>query len=182
MTGSRPISFPQLGANHHDSGYDVSARDSRCSRWCSCAFFKVVSVCHRCALPAAVTYKGQAAVVAHGNLGLVRVDEDPGMPSRAAAALARHYAFMRPPHGLLVYHFHGRQRLGLSRRQHCPGPCFEKSPLRLPAVQSLFARSAGPSWPSTAVSGFGTRCRLGWVPGRPAWAGCPRRRCRRRAW
>ena len=59
------------------------------------------------------TYKWHSAVAAHGNLGLVGVDEDLGVAGRTATALTCHHTFMCPPHGLLVNHLDRRLRLGL---------------------------------------------------------------------
>lgn len=59
------------------------------------------------------TYVWQAAVVADGNLGLVGVDEDPGVSVRTAAAIARHDSVVGPADGLLVDELHGRVGLGL---------------------------------------------------------------------
>ena len=53
------------------------------------------------------THIGQTAVVADGNLGLVCVDEDPGMAVRAAASVTRDDARVRPPDGLLVDEIYG---------------------------------------------------------------------------
>jgi hypothetical protein len=66
-----------------------------------------------------ITYKRQPAVIARRNLGLVRVDEDLGVPGRPAAAVAGHDPVVRPPHGLLVDELDGRVRPGLekTRRQ-----------------------------------------------------------------
>ena len=58
-------------------------------------------------------YKGQTAVVARSNLGLVRVDVDLGMPRWPAAAVAGDDALVRPPHRLLVDELNGRVRLWL---------------------------------------------------------------------
>lgn len=75
------------------------------------------------------TYKGGAAVVARGNLGLVRVDKDARVAGWAAATIAHDDSAVRPRDGLLVHHLHGRQRLGLPwsvsvavARNRCPGP------------------------------------------------------------
>lgn len=55
----------------------------------------------------------QAAVVADGNLGLVGVDEDPGVSVRTAAAITRHNSVVGPADGLLVDELYGRVGLGL---------------------------------------------------------------------
>lgn len=59
------------------------------------------------------TYKRVATVSADGNLGLVRVDKDLGVPSWPTTTIACHNAVMCPPHGLLVNVLHRRVRLGL---------------------------------------------------------------------
>jgi hypothetical protein len=59
------------------------------------------------------TYKRQAAVPARRNLGLVRVDEDPGVSLGPTAAVARHDTVVRPPHRLLVDELDGGIRSGL---------------------------------------------------------------------
>lgn len=55
----------------------------------------------------------QAAVVAGGNLGLVRVDEDPGVSVRTTASITSHDPVVSPADGLLVDELHGRVGLGL---------------------------------------------------------------------
>lgn len=59
------------------------------------------------------TYEWQAAVVADGNLGLVGVDEDPGVTVRTTASIARHNPVVSPADGLLMDELHGRVGLGL---------------------------------------------------------------------
>ncbi len=59
------------------------------------------------------TYKRQPAVVASANLGLVGVDEDPGMSGRAAATVASNGAIVRPRYFLLVDELNGRIGLWL---------------------------------------------------------------------
>lgn len=58
-------------------------------------------------------YKGVSAVVASGNFGLVGVDKDPGVASRAAAAVARHNLVVSPFDRHLVHQFDRSVRLGL---------------------------------------------------------------------
>lgn len=53
-----------------------------------------------------LAYKGSSAVVARGNLGLVSVDKDPWVTSRAAAAIACHNSVVGPGDRHLVYQFH----------------------------------------------------------------------------
>jgi hypothetical protein len=64
-------------------------------------------------LPVMFVCKWQAAVAARRDLGLVGVDEDPGVSGRAAAAVAGNDALVRPADGLLVNHLHGGLGLGL---------------------------------------------------------------------
>ena len=59
------------------------------------------------------TYEWQAAVVAGGNLGLVGVDEDPGVSVRATTSIASHDSVVSPADRLLVDEIHGRVGLGL---------------------------------------------------------------------
>lgn len=58
-------------------------------------------------------YIWDTAVIACCDFGLVGVDEDLRVASRAAAAITGHDAVMRPSDRLLVNHFHSRERLGL---------------------------------------------------------------------
>lgn len=59
------------------------------------------------------TYEWQAAVVADSNLGLIGVDEDPGVTVRTTASIARYNPVVSPADGLLVDELHGRVGLGL---------------------------------------------------------------------
>ena len=65
------------------------------------------------------TYKGQPAVSAGGNLGLVRVDKDPGVASRTTTTVARYDTVVRPPYRLLVDEFDGRVWLWLLSTPKC---------------------------------------------------------------
>lgn len=60
-----------------------------------------------------LAYKGVSAVVASGNFGLVGVDKDPGVASRAAAAIARYNLLVSPLNRHLVHQFDRSVRLGL---------------------------------------------------------------------
>lgn len=59
-----------------------------------------------------VTYEWQSAIVAGGNLRLVRVDKDARVSSRATATIAGYHAVVRPANGLLVDELYG----GVARR------------------------------------------------------------------
>ena len=59
------------------------------------------------------THKWQPAVAARGDLRLVRVDVDPGVSGRAAAAVTGHHLLVGPSDGLSVDELDRRQRLGL---------------------------------------------------------------------
>lgn len=56
------------------------------------------------------TYKGQPAIAARRDLGLVRVDVDPWVSRGAAAPVAGHDPVVRPPNGLLVDELDGGVR------------------------------------------------------------------------
>jgi hypothetical protein len=56
-----------------------------------------------------MTYEGETAVVADGNLGLVGVDEDSWVAGGTAAAIARDYSVMGPADWLLVDEVHRGQ-------------------------------------------------------------------------
>lgn len=89
----------------------------------------------------------QAAVAADSDLGLVCVDEDPGVAGRAAATVASNNAVVRPSHGLLVDEGHRRVRLGLDchvRRVKRHLVTVWKHP---PGDRSQPARSEDRSWP-----------------------------------
>lgn len=59
------------------------------------------------------TYVRQTTVSTGGNLGLICVDENPGVTGGAAAAVASDNTLVRPPNGLLVDELHRRVGLGL---------------------------------------------------------------------
>lgn len=90
------------------SGYESwsAGRDSRCARWCSWAWPVLVwfgygfvpQVCFKTGM----TYKRKTTVCAPADLGLIGVDEDPGVTERAASTVAGNDALVRPANGLLV--------------------------------------------------------------------------------
>jgi hypothetical protein len=51
------------------------------------------------------TYEWKTAVGAPADLGLVHVDEDPGMSKRSTSTIARNYALVCPTNGLLMDEF-----------------------------------------------------------------------------
>lgn len=62
-----------------------------------------------------MTYEGKTAVVAGSNLGLVGVDEDPGVTEGTAAAVTLNNPLLRPAHRLLMDELNGGIRLGLAQ-------------------------------------------------------------------
>lgn len=61
-----------------------------------------------------MSYVGNTTVVAGSNLGLVSVDEDPGVSTSATAAITGNDAVVSPLHRLLVNQLDSRLRLRLS--------------------------------------------------------------------
>jgi hypothetical protein len=59
------------------------------------------------------TYKGNTAVCAPADLGLIHVNEDPRVSERTTASVARYDALICPANGLLVDEFHSRVWAGL---------------------------------------------------------------------
>jgi hypothetical protein len=64
------------------------------------------------------SYKGEPAVSAPANLGLVEVDEDARMPQWTAATIARDDTLMPPADRLLVDQLNGCQRSRLGTVSH----------------------------------------------------------------
>lgn len=119
-----PFRTPDLVQKHHlliyARGYEVSGNASRCSRWCSlaCGLVSLLSseniqfLCPSNILDVR-TYVWQTAVSAWGDLGLVGVDKDSGVSSRATAAVACDNLVVCPPNRLPVNEFNGGLRLRL---------------------------------------------------------------------
>lgn len=79
-----------------------------------------------------VTYIGSTTVTAHSDFWLVGVDVDLGVASRAATAIARNDAVVRPPDRLLMDEFYGSVRLWLdSARVNFLFPVQLPRPLRV---------------------------------------------------
>lgn len=117
---------PRTVSRQFQRGYEVWGSDSRCFRLCSFAWQLLVRSNYR--FRELGTYEWVSAVAADGDLWLVGVDEDLGVASKTAAAVANHHPVVCPLDWYFVDKLNGCVWLWLENTVSIlPHSCFNAS-------------------------------------------------------